>query len=225
MEMLWIGIVLVGAAVVRAMRSSANEVERQKPLVDKNQALSPYPRRWDASAEEINPTTGLPMLLGLPIGNDIGGTPYCGSPGDSSDLWVAPSRDITPDGGHTWGWMRESDEGGWVNPATGLPMAFGGPHGFDVAGNPYGFDNSDDFDSMRSIDTEGYGDGRGAFGLEDDFGSSFGASDFGSGSDWCGSIGSGGMDDHCGGIGGSGIDDYFGSSSGTSSFGGGSDWD
>ena len=34
-----------------------------------------------------------------------------------------------------------SDEAHWFNPATGLPMMSKGPHGFDVAGNWYGFDD------------------------------------------------------------------------------------
>ena len=33
------------------------------------------------------------------------------------------------------------DEAHWFNPATGLPMMSKGPHGFDVAGNWYGFDD------------------------------------------------------------------------------------
>ena len=55
------------------------------------------------------------------------------------------------------------DEAHWFNPATGLPMMSKGPHGFDVAGNWYGFDDHatsmdrhdaraspfDDFSSVR----------------------------------------------------------------------------
>jgi len=42
----------------------------------------------------------------------------------------------------------ESGDGAhWFNPATGLPMMSKGPHGFDVAGNWYGFD-----DHASSID-------------------------------------------------------------------------
>ena len=55
------------------------------------------------------------------------------------------------------------DEAHWFNPATGLPMMSNGPHGFDVAGNWYGFDDHassmdrhdalagpfDDFSSVR----------------------------------------------------------------------------
>lgn len=51
----------------------------------------------------------------------------------------------------------------WFNPATGLPMMSNGPHGFDVAGNWYGYDDQassmdrhdalagpfDDFSSVR----------------------------------------------------------------------------
>ncbi len=55
------------------------------------------------------------------------------------------------------------DEAHWFNPATGLPMMSKGTHGFDVAGNWYGFDDHatsmdrhdalagpfDDFSSVR----------------------------------------------------------------------------
>lgn len=33
---------------------------------------------------------------------------------------------------------RARQDGGWINPATGLPMLSGGPYGFDIAGNNYG---------------------------------------------------------------------------------------
>jgi hypothetical protein len=37
-----------------------------------------------------------------------------------------------------------------INPATGLSMSYGGTGGFDVGGNPYGFDLSDDFGTDHS---------------------------------------------------------------------------
>ena len=36
-------------------------------------------------------------------------------------------------------------DGFQINPATGLFMSYGDTGGFDVGGNPYGFDLSDDF--------------------------------------------------------------------------------
>ena len=33
---------------------------------------------------------------------------------------------------------KSRQDGGWINPATGLPMLSGGPYGFDIAGNNYG---------------------------------------------------------------------------------------
>lgn len=57
----------------------------------------------------------------------------------------------------------ESGDGAhWFNPATGLPMMSNGPHGFDVAGNWYGFDDqassmdrhdalADPFDDFSSV--------------------------------------------------------------------------
>lgn len=36
---------------------------------------------------------------------------------------------------------KSNNSGGAINPATGLPMISGEAHGFDVAGNAYGFDD------------------------------------------------------------------------------------
>lgn len=38
---------------------------------------------------------------------------------------------------------RVRQDGGWINPATGLPMLSGGPYGFDIAGNNYGESGQD----------------------------------------------------------------------------------
>lgn len=67
-----------------------------------------------------------------------------------------------------------------INPATGLPMV-NGMSGVDIAGNPYGVDNTH-HDSFGSNFDSGS-----SFGSNDAFGSSFdGGSSFGggSGSDW-----------------------------------------
>ncbi len=50
------------------------------------------------------------------------------------------------------------DSGTTINPASGLPMINGDTSGFDVGGNPYGMDNSDDFnnsdDSFMNSDND-----------------------------------------------------------------------
>ncbi len=79
------------------------------------------------------------------------------------------------------------DIGTTINPASGLPMVNGDTSGVDVGGNPYGMDNSDDFNNsndsfMNSNDDIMNND---MFNNNDDFGSSgsFGNDDgFGSGS-------------------------------------------
>lgn len=81
-----------------------------------------------------------------------------------------------------------------TNPATGLPMAFGGAGGLDVAGNPYGT-NLDDVFSRGGAFESGVGAGfHDPGGIHDSFGSgssSLGSFDSGSsssgagfGSDW-----------------------------------------
>lgn len=79
------------------------------------------------------------------------------------------------------------DNGTTINPASGLPMINGDTSGIDVGGNPYGMDNSDDFNNsddsfMNSSDDFMNND---TFSNSSDFGTndSFGNDDsFGSGS-------------------------------------------
>lgn len=59
-----------------------------------------------------------------------------------------------------------------INPATGLPMC-GGIGGFDVAGNPYGFDNSSTFDDCSSASGSMFDDcSSSSSSMFDDWGSS-----------------------------------------------------
>ena len=50
------------------------------------------------------------------------------------------------------------DTGATINPASGLPMISGDTSGVDVGGNPYGMDDSDDFnnnsDSFMNSDSD-----------------------------------------------------------------------
>lgn len=67
-----------------------------------------------------------------------------------------------------------------INPATGLPMV-NGMGGVDVAGNPYGVDNSHHDSFGSSFDSGSSFGSHDSFGSTFDSGSSFGG---GFGSDW-----------------------------------------
>ena len=56
-------------------------------------------------------------------------------------MWSNTGESTRAAGGdHPWmDWMGESGVMLCINPATGLRMTSGGPHGIDIRGNPYGF--------------------------------------------------------------------------------------
>jgi hypothetical protein len=65
-----------------------------------------------------------------------------------------------------------------INPASGLPMISGDTSGVDVGGNPYGMDDSDDFNNSDSfINSDNDFGSSDSFGNDNSFGS--GSSSFG----------------------------------------------
>ena len=60
-----------------------------------------------------------------------------------------------------------------INPASGLPMISGDTSGVDVGGNPYGMDDSDDFNnnSDNFINSDNDFGSSDSFGNDDGFGS------------------------------------------------------
>ena len=83
--------------------------------------------------------------------------------------------------------INDSDDiissGTTINPASGLPMISGDTSGVDVGGNPYGMDDSDDFNNNSDIFINSDNDFGNSNSFSNDSFDSFGNDDsFGSGS-------------------------------------------